>query len=71
MTRTATRRRRMILSAIAAGIGAAAIAVSANPFSVRAQDTAPEAVQPSAEPASSPPTAEAPPPDPAAELAAK
>ncbi|EJZ20854.1 murein hydrolase activator EnvC [Rhizobium sp. Pop5] len=61
----------MILPAIAAGIGAAAITVSASPFSVRAQDAAPEAAQPSAEPASSPPIAEAPPPDPAAQLAAK
>ncbi|ANM12794.1 MULTISPECIES: murein hydrolase activator EnvC family protein [unclassified Rhizobium] len=55
----------MILPAIAAGIGAAVIAVSADPFIVRAQDAAPEAAQ------SAPPAAEPPPPDPAAELAAK
>ncbi|RFB87240.1 hypothetical protein B5K08_22630 [Rhizobium leguminosarum bv. trifolii] len=55
----------MILPAIAAGIGAAVIAVSADPFIVRAEDAAPEAAQ------SAPPAAEPPPPDPAAELAAK
>ncbi|PDT06386.1 hypothetical protein CO666_01885 [Rhizobium chutanense] len=57
----------MILPAIAAGVGVAVIAVSANPFTVRAQDAAPEAAQ-SVPP--QPPAAPAP-PDPAAELAAK
>ncbi|MBX5238496.1 murein hydrolase activator EnvC [Rhizobium sp. NLR22b] len=56
----------MILPALAAGFGVAVILVSTSPFSVRAQDAAPEAPQ-----ASSPPPAEAPSPDPAAELAAK
>ncbi|WP_434733281.1 murein hydrolase activator EnvC [Rhizobium sp. YTUHZ044] len=56
----------MILPALAAGFGVAVILVSTSPFSVRAQDAAPEAAQ-----ASSPPPAEAPSPDPAAELAAK
>ncbi|OWV89016.1 hypothetical protein ATY75_18260 [Rhizobium sp. N122] len=55
----------MILPAIAAGIGAAVIAVSADPLIVRAEDAAPEAAQ------WAPPAAEPPPPDPAAELAAK
>lgn len=62
----------MILPAIAAGVGVAAIVISADPFIVWAQDAAPEAAQPSTELAASPPAAEpAPPPDPAAELAAK
>ncbi|MBB4191094.1 septal ring factor EnvC (AmiA/AmiB activator) [Rhizobium aethiopicum] len=56
----------MILPALAAGFGVAVILVSTSPFSVRAQDAAPEAAQ-----SSNPPPAEAPPPDPAAELAAK
>ncbi|MDO3432626.1 murein hydrolase activator EnvC [Rhizobium sp. CBN3] len=56
----------MILPALAAGFGVAVILVSTNPFSVRAQDAAPEAAQ-----SSHPPAAEPPPPDPAAELAAK
>ena len=56
----------MILPAIAAGVGAAVIVVSANPFIVRAQDAAPEATQSAPQPA-----AGQPPPDPAAELAAK
>ncbi|ANK93667.1 MULTISPECIES: murein hydrolase activator EnvC family protein [Rhizobium] len=56
----------MILPALAAGLGVAVILVSTSPFSVRAQDAAPEAAQ-----SSDPPPAEAPPPDPAAELAAK
>lgn len=56
----------MILPAIAAGFGAALVVMSGNPFSVQAQDAAPEAVQSPA-----PPTAEPPPPDPAGELAAK
>ncbi|MBX5227191.1 murein hydrolase activator EnvC [Rhizobium sp. NLR9b] len=56
----------MILPALAAGFGVAVILVSTSPFSVRAQDAAPEAPQDS-----SPPPAEAPSPDPAAELAAK
>ncbi|ACI57146.1 Peptidase M23 [Rhizobium leguminosarum bv. trifolii WSM2304] len=55
----------MILPAIAAGVGVAVIAVSANPFIVRAQDAAPEAAQSAPQPAAEPP------PDPAAELAAK
>ncbi|MBB4291636.1 septal ring factor EnvC (AmiA/AmiB activator) [Rhizobium leguminosarum] len=66
MTTTATRRHRMILPAIAASVGVAVIAVSANPFIVRAQDAAPEAAQ-----SAPPPTAEPAPADPAAELAAK
>ncbi|MBP2443142.1 murein hydrolase activator EnvC family protein [Rhizobium leguminosarum] len=57
----------MILPAIAAGVGVAVIAVSADPFIVRAQDAAPEAAQSSAPQ----PAAEPAPPDPAAELAAK
>jgi len=56
----------MILPAIAAGVGVAVVAVSANPFIVRAQDAAPEAAQSAPQPAAEPP-----PPDPAAELAAK
>ncbi|MBB5664224.1 septal ring factor EnvC (AmiA/AmiB activator) [Rhizobium leguminosarum] len=56
----------MILPAIAAGVGVAVIAVSADPFIVRAQDAAPEAAQSAPQPAAEPP-----PPDPAAELAAK
>ncbi|MDC9834496.1 murein hydrolase activator EnvC family protein [Rhizobium binxianense] len=56
----------MILPAIAASVGVAVIAVSANPFIVRAQDAAPEAAQ-----SAPPPTAEPAPADPAAELAAK
>ncbi|ARQ12188.1 peptidase M23 family protein [Rhizobium etli] len=56
----------MILPALAAGFGVAVILVSTSPFSVRAQNAAPEAAQ-----SSNPPPAEAPPPDPAAELAAK
>ncbi|RFB89732.1 hypothetical protein B5K11_21930 [Rhizobium leguminosarum bv. trifolii] len=56
----------MILPAIAAGFGAAVIAVAANPFIVRAEDAAPEAAQSAPQPAAEPP-----PPDPAAELAAK
>ncbi|OWV66942.1 hypothetical protein ATY76_14935 [Rhizobium sp. R339] len=56
----------MILPAIAAGFGAALVVIPANPFSVQAQDAAPEVVQSPASPA-----AEAPPPDPAAELSAK
>ncbi|AGS23902.1 murein hydrolase activator EnvC family protein [Rhizobium etli] len=56
----------MILPALAAGFGVAVILVLTSPFSVRAQDAAPEAAQ-----SSNPPPAEAPPPDPAAELAAK
>ncbi|MBB3354000.1 septal ring factor EnvC (AmiA/AmiB activator) [Rhizobium sp. BK049] len=56
----------MILPALAAGFGVAVILVSTSPFSVLAQDAAPEAAQ-----SSHPPPAEAPPPDPAAELAAK
>ena len=56
----------MILPAIAAGVGVAVIAASANPFIVRAQDAAPEAAQSAPQPAAEPP-----PPDPAAELAAK
>ncbi|WHO73644.1 murein hydrolase activator EnvC [Rhizobium sp. BT03] len=56
----------MILPAIAAGIGVAVIAVTADPFIVRAQDAAPEAA-----PSAQQPAAEPPPPDPAAELAAK
>ncbi|MDR9764366.1 murein hydrolase activator EnvC [Rhizobium redzepovicii] len=55
----------MILPAIAAGVGVAVVAVSANPFIVRAQDAAPEAAQSAPQPAAEPP------PDPAAELAAK
>ncbi|EJB04973.1 membrane-bound metallopeptidase [Rhizobium leguminosarum bv. trifolii WSM597] len=65
MSREATRRHRIILPAIAAGVGVAVIAVSANPFIVRAQDAAPEAAQSAPQPAAEPP------PDPAAELAAK
>jgi septal ring factor EnvC (AmiA/AmiB activator) len=57
----------MILPAIAAGVGVAVIVMSADPFIVRAQDAAPEAVQSAPQPAAEP----APPPDPAAELAAK
>ncbi|MBX4958565.1 murein hydrolase activator EnvC family protein [Rhizobium lentis] len=56
----------MILPALAAVLGVAAILVSSSPFSVRAQDAAPEATPPS-----NPPAAEPPPPDPAAALAAK
>ncbi|MBB3644651.1 septal ring factor EnvC (AmiA/AmiB activator) [Rhizobium sp. BK619] len=56
----------MILPAIAAGVGVAVIAVSADPFIVRAQDAAPEAAQSASQPAAEPPR-----PDPAAELAAK
>ncbi|MBX5158174.1 MULTISPECIES: murein hydrolase activator EnvC [unclassified Rhizobium] len=56
----------MILPAIAAGVGVAVIAVSANPFIVLAQDAAPEAAQSAPQPAGEPA-----PPDPAAELAAK
>ncbi|MBX5000609.1 murein hydrolase activator EnvC [Rhizobium lentis] len=56
----------MILPALAAVFGVAAILVSSSPFSVRAQDAAPEATPPS-----NPPAAEPPPPDPAAALAAK
>ncbi|MBX5135143.1 murein hydrolase activator EnvC [Rhizobium lentis] len=56
----------MILPALAAGFGVAVILVSTSPFSVLAQDAAPEAAQ-----SSHPPPAEAPPPDPAAELAAR
>ncbi|NYJ12233.1 septal ring factor EnvC (AmiA/AmiB activator) [Rhizobium leguminosarum] len=56
----------MILPAIAAGIGVAAIAVSADPFIVRAQDVPSEAA-----PSGQQPAAEPPPPDPAAELAVK
>ncbi|MBX5013224.1 murein hydrolase activator EnvC family protein [Rhizobium lentis] len=56
----------MILPALAAVFGVAGILVSSSPFSVRAQDAAPEAAQPS-----NPPAAEPPPPDPAAALAAK
>ena len=57
----------MILPALVASLGVAVIVVSANPFTVRAQEAAPEAAQ-SATP---PPAAEPPTPDPAAELAAK
>ncbi|MBY5817079.1 murein hydrolase activator EnvC [Rhizobium leguminosarum] len=57
----------MILPAIAAGVGVAVIVMSANPFIVRAQDAAPEAAQSAPQPAAE----LAPPPDPAAELAAK
>lgn len=56
----------MILPAIAAGVGAAVIIVSGNPFTVHAQDATPEAAQSAPQPAPEPP-----PPDPAAELAAK
>jgi septal ring factor EnvC (AmiA/AmiB activator) len=56
----------MILPALAAGFGVAVV-VSANTFTVRAQEAAPEAAQSAAQP----PAAEPPPPDPAAELAAK
>ncbi|EJC81828.1 membrane-bound metallopeptidase [Rhizobium leguminosarum bv. trifolii WSM2297] len=56
----------MILPAIAAGVGVAVIAVSANPFIVRAQDGEPQAAQSAPQPAAEPA-----PPDPAAELAAK
>ncbi|NEJ69962.1 peptidoglycan DD-metalloendopeptidase family protein [Rhizobium phaseoli] len=55
----------MILPAIAAGVGVAVIAVSANPFIVLAQDAAPEAARSAPRPAAEPP------PDPAAELAAR
>src|SRR5687768_4262317 len=65
MTRASTRRHRMILPAIAVGVGVAMIVMSANPFIVRAQDAAPEAAQSAPQPAAEPP------PDPAAELAAK
>ncbi|ULR44185.1 murein hydrolase activator EnvC [Rhizobium sp. K102] len=57
----------MILPALAAGFGVAVVVVSANTFTVRAQEAAPEAAQSAAQP----PAAEPPPPDPAAELAAK
>ncbi|MBX5104225.1 murein hydrolase activator EnvC [Rhizobium lentis] len=56
----------MIMPALAAVFGVAGMLVSSSPFSVRAQDAAPEAAQPS-----NPPAAEPPPPDPAAALAAK
>ncbi|MBB4575312.1 murein hydrolase activator EnvC [Rhizobium lentis] len=56
----------MILPALAAGFGVAVV-VSANTFTVRAQEAAPEAAQSAAQP----PAVEPPPPDPAAELAAK
>jgi septal ring factor EnvC (AmiA/AmiB activator) len=55
----------MILPALAAGFGVAVV-VSANTFTVRAQEAAPEAAQSAAQP-----PATEPPPDPAAELAAK
>ncbi|MBY4631765.1 murein hydrolase activator EnvC family protein [Rhizobium croatiense] len=57
----------MILPALAAGFGVAVIVVSANTFTVQAQEAAPAAAQSAAPP----PAAEPPPPDPAAELAAK
>ncbi|ANP87682.1 murein hydrolase activator EnvC family protein [Rhizobium leguminosarum] len=57
----------MILPAIAAGVGVAVVVMLANPFIVRAQDAAPEAAQPAPQRVAEP----APPPDPAAELAAK
>ncbi|MEB3044309.1 murein hydrolase activator EnvC family protein [Rhizobium mulingense] len=56
----------MILPALAAGFGVAVV-VSANTFTVRAQEAASEAAQSAAQP----PAVEPPPPDPAAELAAK
>ncbi|MBX4873014.1 murein hydrolase activator EnvC [Rhizobium bangladeshense] len=56
----------MILPALAAGFGVAVTLVSTSPFSVQAQDAAPEAAQ-----SFNAPAAEPPPPDPAAELAAK
>ncbi|PDV85930.1 hypothetical protein CO652_23755 [Rhizobium sp. H4] len=57
----------MILPALAAGFGVAVIVVSANTFTVQAQEAAPAAAQSAAPP----PAAEPPPPDPAGELAAK
>ncbi|RUM09717.1 murein hydrolase activator EnvC family protein [Rhizobium chutanense] len=56
----------MILPAIAAGVGVAVIAVSANPFTVRAQDAVPQAQSAPPQPPAAPAPA-----DPAAELAAK
>ncbi|PDT13417.1 murein hydrolase activator EnvC [Rhizobium sp. M1] len=56
----------MILPALAAGFGVAVVVVSANTFTVRAQEAAPEAAQSAAQP-----PATEPPPDPAADLAAK
>ncbi|WP_310389886.1 murein hydrolase activator EnvC [Rhizobium sp. 1399] len=59
----------MFLPAVAAGLGAAVIAISGNPFAVQAQDAPPPPA--AAEPAASVTSAEQPPPDPAAELAKK
>jgi septal ring factor EnvC (AmiA/AmiB activator) len=62
MTRAATKRFRLILPAVAAGLGAAAISVSGNPFAARAQD---------APPAAAAPASPAVPADPAAEIEKK
>src|SRR5689334_13012932 len=69
MTRAAPKRSRLFLPAVAAGLGAAVIAISGNPFAVQAQDAPPP---PAAAEQTAPVTsAEQPPPDPAAELAKK
>jgi septal ring factor EnvC (AmiA/AmiB activator) len=62
MTRAAIKRFRLILPAVAAGLGAAAISVSGNPFAARAQD---------APPAAAAPASPAVPADPAAEIEKK
>ncbi len=69
MTRAAPKRSRLFLPAVAAGLGAAVVAISGNPFAVQAQDAPPP---PAAAEQTAPVTsAEQPPPDPAAELAKK
>lgn len=65
MTRAAKKQPRLILPALVAGLGAAVIAVSGNPFDVRAQDAAPDA------PAVVQAAPTEPPADPTAELAKK
>ncbi|WP_454852793.1 murein hydrolase activator EnvC family protein [Rhizobium binxianense] len=67
MTKAATKRFRLILPAVAAGLGAAAISVSGNPFAARAQDASPAAAAAPAPPAAGP----AAPADPAAEIEKK
>ncbi|MBB3594662.1 septal ring factor EnvC (AmiA/AmiB activator) [Rhizobium sp. BK529] len=68
MTRAASKRSRLFLPAIAAGLSAAVTVVSGHSSSVRAQDAP---TPPAAEPAAPAASSDQPPPDPAAELAKK